>query len=184
MDYPRLNANDVLHRFEQSIQQLINTIASAPRSLQGSLLATARQRLDGAQLDVSPTPSISRKSRALRRKFERGMEIQIREDSGCPVTKEESDASVELWYDTVCDIALGGIRDELELKTLNEAIGYSMERDKFVGTLDDAIDYALCLAYDHMPVNEEAWLIALARFRLRGYGAPAWSRPAPQGLLG
>lgn len=165
---------------DDALDQAIATAADDPV---GDLITVFRQRFRGKRAGRPSGRKISARSRARLDDYNRGAEHErrVRED-GYKETAEEWEEWFELYYGAVCKIALGGIENRQEAVALNTAITLGLARLNFVGTLDEAIDSAMCIAFDEVSTNEIAWLIALARFRLRGFGAPPWIRPAPQVL--
>lgn len=192
METAHWDANETFLRFEQVVEQLqaLNedaleqAIAATPNDLVGELLTALRHRLRGKRADQQPGAKVSARSRRRLDEYERGAEHErrVRED-GHKDTDEEWEEWSRLYHGAVGDIAMGGIENGREATALNTAITLALAELKFTGSVDDAVDCALCIAFDEVHTNEIAWLIALARFRLRGFGAPPWVRPAPQ-LLG
>lgn len=192
MPNARHDTTEILRQFELVVEQLQalhgdtldQAVAAAPNVLVGELLITVRHRFRGKRADLQPSAKVSAHSRRRLDEYERGAEYErrVREDD-YKDTDEEWEEWSSLYHGAVGDIAMGGIENKQEAAALNTAITLALAELKFVGTVEDAIDCALCIAYDEVHTNEIAWLIALARYKLRGFGAPPWVRPAPQ-LLG
>lgn len=191
MDDARHDVEETIRLCKQTFKQLRalddhaldQAIATAADDPVGDLITVFRQRFRGKRAGRQFGRKISARSQARLDDYNRGAEHErrVRED-GYEETGQEYEEWFDLYYGAVCKIALGGIENTQEAAALNTAIILGLERLNFVGTLDEAIDTAMCVAFDVVPTNETAWLIALARFRLRGFGAPRWARPAPDVL--
>lgn len=157
---------------------LAEAIAEVSSTRQWALLALARHKLRGGQIELPTTPSISASTRTLRQEFERGL-ATLRREAKDNLSEEEHQEGFELFFGAMGDIMRGGIRNELELMTVYEGIKFSMKQNSISESLQDAIDYALIAAFENTSTWEHAWLIGLARFQMQGFNAKPWNYPEP-----
>ena len=157
---------------------LAEAIAGAPDAMRAALLALARHKLHGGQIDLPTTPSTHVSSRALRRRFDRGLAmLRNKDEADKDLSDAEVDEGTELFWGTINDILRGGIRNDLELMIVHEGIEYEFRGSGIDHPIQDLIDYALYAAFENTQTWPYAWLIGLARFQLRGFNAKPWDYP-------